>query len=237
MIYKFNIIDSISDVGKSRKINEDSYIIDSSNEIVIVSDGMGGHKCGDIASKIVIEKFHQELKDVVHEIDMEDEEISKRLAFAYLQHAVEQSSLEIESYAHNNDIKNIIGATVVGMFHLKESKKIVIFHLGDSRIYRLRESIEVITKDHINELADSNNNVLSKAIGNFETFEIELKFIDYNENDIYLVCTDGVYNGVSDKDMFDIISQNRDICNNLKTHIYKNGAKDNLTAAIIKMEL
>ena len=197
---------------------------------------MGGHHNGNIASQIVVEKFQQELLEVSQEIDMESNTISKRLAFAYLQHAVEQSTLEIESYAQKNNINDIIGATVVGMLHLKESEKLVLFHLGDSRIYRIRDTIEGITEDHSGELNQLNKNMLSKAIGNFNTFDIEIEFIDYKSEDTFLICTDGVYNSITDKEMFDIISQRRDVCSNLKEIIYKNGANDNLTAVILTME-
>jgi protein phosphatase len=233
---KIKIIDYISDKGLVRSLNEDFYKIDEKKEIVIVSDGMGGHDRGDIASKIVTEKFYNELNEIVAEIDGESEEIAIRLIKAYLQHAVEQASIDIQGYADRYNDNNTMGATVAGVFHLNGYDKLAVFHLGDTRVYKITaESIELLTDDHVSSHS-KNQNVLSKAIGNFDSFSIDLQFIECNKNDVFLVCTDGVYNNIKDKQIYDIISKERDICNIIKENVYNAGARDNLTAVILTME-
>jgi protein phosphatase len=236
MMKKIKIIDYISDKGLIREVNEDFYKIDEKKEIVIVSDGMGGHDRGDIASKIVTEKFYNELNEIVVEIDGESEEIATRLIKAYLQHAVEQASIDIQGYSDKYNDNNIMGATVAGVFHLNGYDKLAVFHLGDTRVYKIsNESINLLTNDHVSTQTN-NKNVLSKAIGNFDSFPIDLQFIEYNENDLFLVCTDGVYNNIKDKQIYDIITGERDISNMIKENVYNAGARDNLTAVILTME-
>lgn len=230
------IIDKISDKGLVRLLNEDSYKVDERNELVIVSDGMGGHDRGDIASKIVTDKFYNELKEIAVEIHGESEEVASHLIKAYLQHAVEQSSIEIQNFSNTYNDNKIIGATVAGIFYLKEYQKLAVFHLGDTRVYKISNStIEMLTKDHVS-LENNNHNILSKAIGNFESFDIDLQFIDSQKDDIFLICTDGLYNSINDKSLYDIIKTRKNICNTFKEKVYEAGAKDNFTAVMLTVE-
>ena len=229
------IIDYFSDKGKVRDINEDSYLIDKNSNFAVVSDGMGGHEKGDVASFLVVKEFLKNIKD------FQESEISNNIMFQsmlskYLNNANEDTSKKLINYANENNHNNTIGATVAGIYLDKENSNIAIFHLGDSRVYRIRNnSITQMTIDHNSD--SSNKNVLAKAIGNFEVFDLDIKVDNYLSNDFYLLCTDGISNFISDTEILDIITNNsKDFCDIIKEKIYINGAKDNMTLIIIEAE-
>jgi len=217
------------DVGLKRKINEDSFLVDKQNNFAIVSDGMGGYEKGEIASAFIVEEFAKQLQQYVN---LGEKQYTKDKIISYLNKANERSSKKISIYAKNHNIKKTIGATVVGLYFATAIDKLVLFHLGDSRIYKIYDNkIEQITVDH-----SIGNNVLSRAIGNFDIFELEINFIDFKKEDIYLIRSDGIYNYISNKELLDVIINEKldSSCDIIKNIVYKNGAKDNLTLIITK---
>jgi protein phosphatase len=221
----------ICDIGLKRKVNEDSFFVDEENNFVVVSDGMGGYEKGEVASLIVVEEFNKKLTEF-HNLTNNIQ--TKQLLCEYLNEANEQASKVISLYAKQNKIDKTIGATVVGFYYLENVKKIVLFHIGDSRIYKIKsDNIEQLTNDH-----SVSNNVLSKAIGNFNIFDLEINFIDFEYSDIFLVCSDGVYNCISNQELLFMIKNNSldKSCQKIKDIIYKNGAKDNLTLVVATIE-
>jgi protein phosphatase len=231
------IIDFISDVGLVRSVNEDSYLIDKNNKFAIVSDGMGGHEKGDIASELVVKTFSKAIHEFSIQNHAKDINVIISMLTKYLNNANEDSSLKIIDYANEHNIKDTMGATVAGIYLDKlEIAKVAIFHLGDSRVYRVRDNhLEQMTIDHSNDI--NNKNVLEKAIGNFEVFDLDIKLIDYQLGDLFLLCSDGINNFISDNELQDIIKNNsKDFCDIIKKHIYANGAKDNLTLIIVEVD-
>jgi len=221
--------DVICDIGLKRKTNEDSYLIDEKNDFAIVSDGMGGYEKGEIASSIIVEEFSKQLCEY---IDTDSSKHTREEIIKYLDMANERSSKKISIYANNHNITKTMGATVVGLYFAIDMNKLVLFHMGDSRVYRISDNeIEQMTVDH-----SVNNNILAKAIGNFDTFSLDVKLTNFYEDDIYLICSDGVYNYISDEEMLSTIQKEglNNSCKIIKDIIYKNGAKDNLTLIIAK---
>ena len=218
---------SVCDIGLKRKVNEDSFLVDEENNFIVVSDGMGGYEKGEVASLMVVEEFNKKLSEF-HTLANDTQ--TKQLLCEYLNEANEQASKVISLYAKQNKIDKTIGATVVGLYYLKSIKKVVLFHIGDSRIYKIKsDNIEQLTNDH-----SVSNNILSKAIGNFDIFDLEINFVDFDYNDIFLVCSDGVYNCISNQELL-FVTKNNSLdksCDKIKDIIYKNGAKDNLTLVL-----
>jgi protein phosphatase len=143
-----------------------------------------------------------------------------------------------------------IGATVVGLYKLEAEEKMALFHLGDSRAYRIRDSkIEQITVDHSKyekmkqsgryteeELSRVSRNSITKAIGNFKEIPLEINYIDIKSNDIYFLCSDGVSDLCSKDELLQIIlKEPRDLeksVNHIKNLVYERGAKDNLSMIV-----
>jgi serine/threonine protein phosphatase PrpC len=244
-----------SDIGLKRKVNEDSFIINSNISLCVVSDGMGGYERGDIASSIIV----RELDDVMSEYNQENEktnqadEINQNVTNqiqSYLTMAIDRAKNKINKYANDNMLNGNIGATVAGIYKDIDIDKIAVFHIGDSRAYRIRKgTIEQLTIDHSvvedmrrsgkyteEEISKVGNNVLSKAIGNFGDFDLELNFYDLMVDDIFILCSDGVSNFISDELLLKYIIENtQDIAiEKIKQDIYKNGARDNFSIIVSK---
>ena len=239
----------LSDVGLKREINEDSVLINKEKNLFLVADGMGGYEIGEIASNIVVETFEQEiLKNRF--LNITNEEHLPIL----LQGFIEKITEEIITYAKEHNIKSNIGSTLVGIYKNSVIKNLSIFHLGDSRVYRIRNNnMEQLTKDHTlyeekkkeasltkEELEKINKNKLSRAIGNFKAFNIEVSFQKLENNDIFIICSDGVYNFIKKKDLLNIIFNSKDInkaLEEIKTIVYSNGARDNLSLIVTQYNI
>ena len=163
-----------------------------------------------------------------------------------------QSTNRITNYAQSNSIDGNIGATVVGVKKIDNRDEIVVFHLGDSRAYRIRDyRIDRITKDHSQyeemrslgiyserELAEVGRNRITKAVGNFRVFPLEINYMSLEDNDLYLLCSDGVSDLCEDEELLDIVMQEQSdlerVCINIKELVYQRGAKDNLSMIIFR---
>ncbi len=244
-----------SDVGLVRKINEDSFIINNNISLLVVSDGMGGYEKGDIASQIIVKNLDDIMIDYNQEtektnyIDENTNDIEHQIS-TYLNRAIINSKDSINKYAIDNAIDGNIGATVVGIYKDINIDKITVFHLGDSRAYRIRDNkIEQLTIDHsvVEDMRRSGkysdieinkvgNNILSKAIGNFNDFDLEINFYDLLVDDIFILCSDGVSNFIDDDLLLKYIVNNTQskAIEKIKKIIYENGARDNLTLLISK---
>ena len=238
-----------TDIGLKREINEDSILINKEKNLFLLADGMGGYEKGEIASKITVEIFEEEiLKNRF--LNITNEEHLPKL----FQEFIEKITKEIISYSHENKIQSNIGSTLVGIYKNPVIKNLSIFHLGDSRVYRIRNNhIEQLTSDHTlyeeqkkaallpkEQLDKINKNKLSKAIGNFKAFKLEVSFQELKDNDIFILCSDGIYNFIEENKLSNIILDAKDISfalEEIKTIVYNNGAKDNLSLILTQYNL
>ena len=227
---------SLSDKGLKRLNNEDA--IYTSSLLTLVSDGMGGHEKGEVASSLIIEEFTKIFDDKKKIIDTDIEKL--------ISNTIKNSHQKITQYAKENSITTTIGATLVGLLEFKHSK-LAVFHLGDSRLYRIRnKKIEALTTDHSvyeemlktqkytqEEMSRIKKNKITKAVGNFPFIEPEINFLDAIVDDIYMLCSDGVSDLCSDEELYQIVVKNRDDLKKatieIKELVYSQGAKDNLS--------
>jgi protein phosphatase len=220
---------SLTDKGLKRETNEDSFLINNNKNLLIVSDGMGGYEKGEVASSIIVETFNEKI--------LEYEKTNEKtfdILKEHLNEAVKTSSKKIIDYSIEKKIYKTIGATIIGIYHDKVLNKTISFHLGDSRAYKVKESeLQQLTKDHTYK-----GNVISKAIGNFDPFELDISEIDIENDDLIILCSDGVYNFISDEKVVEILQTHslKECCQEMKKAIYENGAKDNLTMILAIQE-
>jgi protein phosphatase len=246
------IYSSLTDMGLKRTNNEDSLWVDESHGLFVVSDGMGGYERGEVASEIIIDTFRDFFDSddestlpglVEEEVESLDERLNRIII---------QSTNRIINYAQSNSISGNIGATVVGVKKIDNRDEIVVFHLGDSRAYRVRDyRIDRITKDHSQyeemrslgiyserELEEVGRNRITKAVGNFRVFPLEINYMSLEDNDLYLLCSDGVSDLCEDEELLDIVMQEQSdlerVCINIKELVYQRGAKDNLSMIIFR---
>lgn len=238
-----------TDVGKKRKENQDSYYInyDDSLPVFAVADGMGGHNGGEIASNITVEVIKNNVNIYLKRVIEGKLHIEK-----FIKRTLELSNSEIYNTALKN--KEYIGmGTTVTMGAILDGK-VYIGHIGDSRAYIIREdNIKRITEDHslVSELLKKGSiteeeainhpqkNVITRALGTDENPDIDIFNFDLNEEDVILLCTDGLTNMIKEEEIKKIINMSKDIqevCNTLVNIANENGGYDNSTAVIIKFD-
>jgi protein phosphatase len=232
---------SVTNAGKKRKENQDACLDLPEIGLWVVADGMGGHEAGEVASATIIEHCQQtsEPGDLTSFIS----EVQNRLL------QVNRSIRQMASQQYNNAT---IGSTVVVL--LAYGKQCAYLWVGDSRIYRLRNAkLEQMTRDHsmveqyieqgimtLEEASHSNiSNVLTRAVGGEDEMQIDLKVDDIQADDIFLLCSDGLYREVSEADMTQLMSHGDDCASmtkNLLESALNNGARDNVTVSVVQIK-
>jgi serine/threonine protein phosphatase PrpC len=200
-----------TDVGKQRNHNEDNYLVDRKLRLYVVCDGMGGHAAGEVASAVAVRTLseeirkHQDLLDDYVKGSTGAGKVSKRDITNMLAFAVNCASRKIHAEATSDEKKRGMGTTLVAMLFL--SNQAFIIHVGDSRVYLLRNSnLEQLTEDHnvYNEFIKKKKidlgsaaklapkQAITRAVGVYEHCEPETLVIDVAPGDRFLLCTDGL---------------------------------------------
>jgi len=230
---------AVSEIGKVRSTNEDNYFIDEKNRFFMVADGMGGHAAGDVASKIAVDVSKSYTFDSDRPIESMEELINK-------------ANDKIIEKSGKDSRYSGMGTTFASVL----IKKMTIYfsNLGDSRIYLYHSSthnLEKISKDHSlvgqmyreGKLTEDQafehpqKNILTQALGLDKDIEIDSGKTKFEENDLILLCTDGLSDLIRRKEMSMILKENDNIDQSsakLLERALKNGGSDNITFIIIK---
>jgi len=224
-----------------RQENQDSFLINYCKKIFVVADGMGGHNAGQIASTIAI-------KTVERYFENNNEKYpDKALLVAHSMAAANKDVIEYTSV-----YPETLGmGTTMTHVHMNDNGFAYIGHVGDSRAYLINtKGIVQLTNDHsyVGELLrnggiteqDALNhpqrNLLMRAIGCAPKVDIDVLTYEVSKGDMILLCTDGLFNMVSNNDIRYIVLQNsvKDAVNILVDTALKNGGSDNVTVVLIK---
>ena len=238
----------LTDVGVKREKNEDSISLPSENDgikLFILADGMGGAKAGEKASQLAIKTIRDYIRLNFIKIERTKEEIEEviRKAMVEANKQIFELSMEYKEF-------NGMGTTVVVVLIYRG--RLYIGHIGDSRVYRLRQSVlRQLTKDHsyVQELVRQGSitseeaknhpqkNVLLKALGCDRDMVPDVITKGFVKGDIILLCSDGLTNMVDDKKIYEIIMKNTSdlkiACKLLIDTANDNGGVDNVSAIII----
>lgn len=235
---------SITDIGRKRKLNQD-YVYTSEQPVgplpnlFIVADGMGGHNAGDYASKVTVETM-------VREIGATAEHDTARA----LDSAIEKANSIIRECASTREDLAGMGTTVVAA--VCEGKTLQVANVGDSRLYIVNErEIRQITRDHslVAEMVrmgglgreearnHPDKNIITRAVGASDTVEPDFFTVMLSEEDIVLMCSDGLTNMLEDEEIRMILSGARDIVEKAQELVKaanENGGRDNITVILIE---
>jgi len=244
---------SKTDQGVTRDHNEDFFLNHERFALFMVADGMGGHQCGDVASKLALNSIVSYFETCAQ----------KNGAFSEraFHHAVDFSNRSVFHYKKRHPEIKEMGTTLVLFVPSKlvtlvagESKTIpgaMAFNVGDSRQYCFRDGkMTQITKDHSTEkealpefMQNMNqgkfSSVLSRAIGPKAQVFADAYDIECRKNDLFLLCSDGLYSMVSDTAISEILEKNQTLsekCALLIDAANKAGGQDNITATLISIE-
>mgnify|MGYP000944162156 CR=1 FL=1 len=235
---KYRVVASITDVGIRRENNEDSILILDGAGCYAVSDGMGGGSAGEIASSAVVTYIRNAIGDAPMLPKCRRERMA---ASVYSAHDA------ILKYAQKHEYESM-GATVAALLlDPWKPNRADIYFAGDSRIYRLRgKSLEILSYDHTisnasgipeKNLPPYMAGLLSNAVGIRSGFFLASASVDVQENDIFLLCSDGLYRQIAEDQMIRSLvrEKNLDVVLNtwVKTANTAQGL-DNLSAILIR---
>lgn len=228
-----------SDIGKHREINEDSYFVYQNDNLIggFVADGMGGHQAGEVASTMVASI----VKDyIISEFNtkMDYVETGEMIRQAFL-----AANQQIYQYAKKNE--NLVGMGTTASLAIIYQDKLIVAHVGDSRVYLIGDGIRQITHDHsfVEELlrrgeitrqdasTHPNRNYITRAVGAEDTVKVDITITAY-QGETVLLCSDGLTNMVSNQQIQEIIQENEDLqeaARKLIALANKKGGKDNIT--------
>lgn len=245
----------VTDVGLMRDHNEDTVASDDTLGLVILADGMGGYKAGEVASEIAVLSIAAELK--VAMLDFQSANMpaaSGRQPEAQLiVDAVSNANAAIYNVSQNYPECEGMGTTlVVGLF---VNDRLLVGHIGDSRLYRLRDQVLVqITEDHsllqeqikagliTQEEArrSANKNLVTRALGIDPEVELELHEYDVAVDDVYLLCSDGLTDMVDDIDIQSTLNENLynllGAAESLVEMANDSGGVDNVSVILVKVK-
>ncbi len=234
---------SLTDIGKRRKVNQD-YVYTSERpvgnlpNVFIVADGMGGHKAGDYASKCTVETMVQEIRD---SFEVNPEKILKK--------AIEVANERIIKLAAQNEDLSGMGTTVVAATCMGRFLRVA--NVGDSRLYVIGEKITQITRDHslVEEMVrmggldredartHRDKNIITRAIGAADTVDIDFFNVELKQDEVVLMCSDGLTNMLEDEEIRMILNGQRDIVEKAEELVKaanNNGGKDNISVVLIE---
>ncbi len=205
-----------SDKGLVRRNNQDAFHVSLEHGVVVVADGMGGHQAGEIASQVAIEAIKSDLEQEHWEAEGDEMQTLLKLGAA-----IEKANRLIRAASDGRPELHGMGTTIVAaLFRLG---RVFLGHVGDSRIYRLRDKkLQQITKDHslVQQLLDSGtfkteqeaaeagigSNVLTRALGIEDQIEVDVTDEFLEPGDLFLFCSDGLTNMLPDTDIERLIN-------------------------------
>jgi PPM family protein phosphatase len=248
-------IGTCSDMGRVRENNEDNLRVAPEMNLFVLSDGMGGMACGEVASRITVDTVATHCREVeanraiaffgepVEGVN----ETSRRLASG-----IQLANRIVLRTARENSARTGMGATVVAAQY--KDRILSVAHVGDSRAYRFRNGcLEQLTQDHSlaaeqlrlgqiteDEVSTSGlQNILTRAVGIEPQLEVSIAEESMLDGDIILLCSDGLTHELSDKQIAGVL---RDAKNaqqaaaRLVALANQAGGADNITTIVIRLE-
>ncbi|MDH3310868.1 MAG: Stp1/IreP family PP2C-type Ser/Thr phosphatase [Gammaproteobacteria bacterium] len=201
----------LTDSGRMRDQNEDHIAIAAEAGLVVVADGMGGHRAGEVASRLAVETV---VRHIVMALTEATGSGSGAIEVAAMRDAIQQANQAIHNQARASPEQEGMGSTiVVALFY---GDKLCVGHVGDSRLYRYRDTIlEQVTEDHsvVQELVSRglvtaeearvsiSKNLVTRALGIDPAVEADISEHDVYDDDVYLLCSDGINDVLADGDI------------------------------------
>lgn len=239
---------AVSETGLVRDSNQDDYRVLEQEQVVVVADGVGGQKGGDIASRLAVEEVarllqHQYESWPHNPSDAEMLEILRGVVGAANQR-IRQEAIKRREYAQ-------MGTTLVVSMIVGD--KIFFAHVGDSRLYRFRDAnLMLLTTDHSlqQQLVDNgafadiqeasragiSRNILARGLGMGDYAEADVACEQIRPGDLFLCCTDGLNGMVDDRQIESLMQQSRDNLEQaskaLLVEALSAGGNDNITLVL-----
>ena len=250
------IASGLSDVGLQREHNEDSFCCLPEFQLYVVADGMGGHKAGDVASKMATEA----IASFFHSTAKEDStwpfhfDPSMSVDENRLVTGIKVANRQIFDASNRDRNVHGMGTTVVGAVVTKDKKRVFVAHVGDSRCYRVRNgTITQLTRDHslLNDYLlvmpditqeqkdELPKNVITRALGMQDSVPVDILEDEPMPGDSYVLCSDGLSGMVPDDRICEAVV-NADspdaAAQELIRRANANGGEDNVSVIVISFK-
>ncbi len=243
----------MTDVGKKRTRNEDSFLLNEGLGLYLVADGMGGHSGGEFASRMAsstIEEVIQGINSdpeatVISGVNSEEADFGDRLRYA-----IEVASSRIyDRSVYDSTLKGMGTTTVAALYN---EGQLYVANVGDSRAYMVHANKMIqVTVDHslvseqiqagVLSKADAKKhhlkNIITRSVGYQEVVEIDIRRFDTHMGDRLILCSDGLSNMIDDEELEKIIIENpiREACKRLIERANEKGGDDNVTVVITEV--
>lgn len=244
----------ITDVGRKRQHNEDALFLDDALKFYIVSDGMGGHQAGEVASQMVAETLANHMRrfkmsnQVDALIDTVDATLSEDANF--LLSGIYLANREVYQASQGKASCRGMGATVSAVY--LTGNTLITSNVGDSPIYLVRrKSIDLLSVPHTlmaepaalntggsEEVPEKFKHILTRAMGIEETVKADTFEIQCFRNDVVVICSDGLSNKVSPEEIADVVrrKQTYKACRSLVDLANDRGGDDNISLIVLKIK-
>jgi len=242
------VVNGITDVGQIREHNEDYIDWDVSRGLIMLADGMGGHNAGEVASALAVNS----IKDALYEVLNPENPVEDLDNMDIVRQAIIYANDEINRHSAKNPACAGMGTTIaVSLFN---EKTVVFAHVGDSRIYRFRdEKLEQVTTDHslVQEMVDNgfltdeeamqsnSRNLITRALGIGDEVEVDVSQDTTEVGDIYLYCSDGLTDLVTDQEILAILTDEHGhpegAAKRLIDLANEKGGKDNISVILVSL--
>jgi len=243
----------LTDVGRVRDHNEDSFLVDKKLNLFIVADGMGGHAAGEVASQVASHTVREVLKreaDMLHEFEAGHGGIGRQDVLRLLESAVQQACSAVYNEGQEDESKRGMGTTIDALLLI--GSRGFIAHVGDSRVYLYRQSaVHQLTEDHslINELLKRGRlsreqieklqykNAVTRAVGVYESVEVDTLDFDVLKGDRFLLCSDGLTGYLEEVELAKLFAETPEdaLSQRFIDLANERGGKDNITAVVVKV--
>lgn len=234
---------SQSDQGRIRTSNEDSFIVNGRNKLFLVADGMGGHAAGEVASRIASTTLQELLANTGSQGDSAEA----------LRSAAQAANSRIYEAQRQNPEYQGMGSTLTAL--MVRGSKYYVAHVGDSRAYLLRDgTLDQLTRDHsvVWHLFESGvlrkedlskhpqKNLIIRSIGPHPQVEVDIESGEAHERDVFLLCSDGLTDVLTDQAIHRILSDSnkspQELADVLVSSANAGGGPDNVTVVVVRLE-
>jgi serine/threonine protein phosphatase PrpC len=236
----------VSETGLVRGENQDSVLVGSISGLYCVADGMGGGAEGARASAMVCE-------EVYRAVSRSRGDFASQMEF--VEFGLQEANAKIYNYAKLHDYRQMGSTAAILIFDKPESGRAAICHVGDTRVYRIRDGLAtLLTRDHtvgmelgallspkhaddMKERSHPLAHVLTRAVGTDRRANPEWRKIDVAKGDRFLICSDGVHDVLSDTLIGFLAGYGplEDVKSRLDSTIVENGAPDNYSFILLSV--
>ena len=245
MIYEYA---QLTDAGKVRKNNEDAVTVFPNTGVAVLADGMGGYNAGEVASAMAVTMVGTELSEWMARTHRAQRSVMQIHTMVDL--CVDNANLAIYNAATSNPQFAGMGTTIVmGLF---DAERVVLAHVGDSRCYLWRQGqLSQLTRDHslLQEQIDvglisveqakqaTHKNLITRALGAASQVEVEMLEHQPQPHDVYLMCSDGLTDMLSEAELSALLSVPRSLDQTAQALVYAAnavGGRDNISVLLVQ---